>query len=705
MIKPLVRMISFCLMILCLGGLPRGLMAVYAQGPDDGGEPIVVVPAGRLSLTFEQWGYGIRQLNRKMEDLYYFIRLPGNFQILPTGNYLDLTTNHLPAMPNKPSVLKVIMNGRPLHAFSLTESNAVSNTVRINLPADVLQPGSNSIKISLDTSATCEDPGAIVDVFIDPTSTISFGYQQNPYPVDLSLYPFPFTETSLLQVPVTLVLPDHPASDDLTAAATIGIGLGQASQGTVALTAVRAGDMGPEIRLNHHLIVVGRPDDNALLSNLVLPLPIDETRLEAGQGVLEEIVSPWNKFRVILIVSGLDNEAVLKASHALNRQTHFLGMRGQVAVVTQVRTVPQPAVSRLPGITLESLGYEDQVFYGAQSQDYTYVFALPLGWQVQTLPFFVCRFSHAEILDPDASVIDIALNDVPIGSTLLNEDNTNEGELIAILPRHLLRTGRNRLQVGIEMNLPAGLRDKCRDLGDEQLWAVVSKGSEIFLPYNTVDLAPDLSLIPYPFSQSTGLDQTLFVLPDQPSPQVINDLVRLAGLLGSTGHVEHISVRVAYASEVDPEAWKDCHLILLGRPTENTLLRAANAYLPQPFVADSDVLEPLAIDDAAFLPDPERDAGLLEIIASPWNEKYSLLAITGTTDEGVQMAVQALLDPPNSLKGNLAVVEPALLPGEANQISTYAVDTRPPATVSDTAITNDTAAETDLIVLAERWWK
>jgi hypothetical protein len=694
--------------LLCLVALQGGLGTVCAQGPGEGEEPITVAPSGRLDLTFGQLGYDTKQLNRERDDQYYWIGLPGNFRVLPTGNYLDLTTYHLPEVPDRPAVLKVTVNGRLLSTIPMTASNAVSNTVRIALPPDLLRTGSNSIRIGLDTSTTCEDPGAIVDVFIDPTSILSFSYQQNPYPTDLSRYPLPFTEESLFRIPVTLVLPDHPTPNDLTAAATVAAGLGQMSGGAIDLTAVLASELSPDMRGSHHLIVVGKPGDNAVLSNLALPMLIDDTRLQPGQGVLEEILSPWNGFRLVLVVSGLDDEAVSKASHALNRQAHFLGMQGTVAVVTALRAVPEPVAPRTPSMTLAALGYGDQVAYGAQPQGFTYDFTLPLGWRLEAPPFFVCKFSHADILDPNASAMDIALNGVLIGSTLLNTDNAGEGELTVSLPRRLLKVGRNRLAIGIEMNFPVGTRDKCMDLADERAWTVISSESEVFLPYETVALSPDLSRLPYPFSQSTGFDHTLFVLPDQPSSKTVSNLIRLAVLLGSSSRQEGVSARVACASDVDEEIRKIYHLILLGRPTENVLLRVVNAYLPQPFVPDSDVLKPLAVDSVAFLPDPARDAGLLELTDSPWNENYSLLAVTGTTDEGVRLAVETLLKSPDALKGNLAVVEPAFLSGEPNQVRTYAIDTRPSTEETDAnqpVSTGDISSETDLAIQAERWWK
>jgi hypothetical protein len=45
----------------------------------------------------------------------------------------------------------------------------------------------------------------------------------------------------------------------------------------------------------------------------------------------------------------------------------------------------------------------------------------------------------------------------------------------------------------------------------------------------------------------------------------------------------------------------------------------------------------------------------VQLIPSPWNEARALLAVTGTTDEGVEWAAEALTDQPWILKGNLAL--------------------------------------------------
>lgn len=697
-------------LILLLSLLLSSLGSVYAQGPGgtDESDTIVAEPSGQLTLTFEQLGYDTTRHNRDRSERFYRIDLPGNFQISPTGNYIDLVTYHLPDVPDKPAVLNSLLNGRPLAAISMTEANAISNTIRIDLPNGVLQPGTNSIRVNLDTSGTCQDSGALLDVYIDKSSTISFGYQQNSYPTDLALYPYPFVGRNIFDIPVTLVLPDQPSLIDLSAASTIMAGLGRMSGGAVNAHTMVAGELTDEVRNNHHLIVIGNPASQVLYASLDLPQPISAESIEAGQGVLEEVVSPWNPYRLVLVVSGIDDAGLLKASQALNREAHFLGVSGPLAIVTDIVDISDTNELAAPSITLASLGYSDQVIYGASPQDFAYDFQLPLGWQLDQAAFFKIKFTHSKVLDPLESVMDLRLNDVPIGGTLLDRSNIEAGELTIPLPTRLLRAGNNRLRLGVEMNFAGANRVKCLDLNNDLAWTVISSESEVFLPVNTAEVRPDLSQFPYPFSKVDRFDQTLFVLPDQPSLSVYNYLAQLVLRLGSLNQTETFAARVAFASDVEESMLENYHLIVLGLPSQNTLLTKINKDLPQPFTPDTNLLAPLAVDTVAFLPDENRDAGLLELISSPWNAEYSLLAISGTTEEGVRLALQTLLEPARPLNGNLAVVEPnlaAVAGASENLVRTYSIDTRPVTLVSASGDGVKDTSKKHLALLAERWWR
>lgn len=683
------------------------LPSIHAQEPDDEAGPIIVPPTGRLELSFEQLGYENQELDNNNIFQGYNFDLPGNFQVLPAQSSLDLVMSHFPEVPEKPAVLEIRVNREQTFFTELTQENAISSTTQLEITDGILQDGRNSILFNLDSGGTCREPAGPIRVVIDKDTTLNFEYEQQPYPTDLGLYPFPFSENSLLDIGTTIVLPNQPTSDEISAAATIAAGLGQRSGGDIRLSTVVADNLTPEIQNNNHLIIIGRPETNPLLGELDFPIPIDNASLEPAQGILQEIVSPWNEFRLVLGVSSLDNEGIIKAANALNRQAHFLGMRGPVAIVVALRAVPRSDNLQLSSFTLASLGYEDQIFYGSQPQNYTFDFTLPLGWQLEEPPYLMLKFSHASIISPE-STLDMKLNGVPIASTLLDENNSDEGELNIPLPARLLKAGRNRLEARVEM----GLLDvhPCDGLNNQKAWTVISRESEIFLPYNTVDLVPDLSFFPYPFSQGSGTDQTLLVLPDQPSSEIFDQLIQLVTRLGSGTGRESTSIQVKYASEVAQDSRQNHHLILLGTPAENVLLSEINDSLPQPFADDNGTLKPLVVDTVALLPDSSRDAGLMQILGSPWNEENTILALTGTSPEGVELAVQTLLYQPRQLEGNLAVVEPAFDPltGDSPQISIYSVDTQEPEEPVEEA--SRSAAEMSvtgevLTTLADRWWR
>jgi hypothetical protein len=693
--------------------------------------------AGQIEVALGQLDSGTQNLSRDNPEAQYTLDIPGNFILTSSkdspsaGNAINLITSHFPKVPDKPSALEVEVNGRLVSAIALTEETAPQSQTRIDLPPGVLRPGSNLITIRLETGATCDDRETILNVVIDGSSTVDFGYQQGPYPANLSHYPLPFSERSLCSIPVTIVLPDQPTAGNVAAAMTIAAGLGQQTQGEIDLSTILASSFDPGTQSNHHLIAIGSPESNSVLQELEPPAAVATANLKAEQGFLELKVSPWSEHRLLLIVSGLDDQGILKASQVLPLEDTSSRLRGSTA---KVDSVPPPVTE--PGslppqqMTLASLGHQENAIYGARLQNLSFDFTLPPGWQLTGPATFKLVFSHATILDPQKSVIDIRLNSQPVGSTFLDGSSAtggqtaSEGTLTVPLPQRVLQTGNNHLEIGIEMNLAgADDGDRCRLLDDKRLWTVIGGDSEIAVPYTITDFRPDLGTWPYPFAQDSGLARTLFVLPDQPNEDMIDDLVQLAAQVGSSVKTDYLLTRVAYAPTATQDVWQDHHLFLLGRPTENTLLGEFNEHLPLPFAsgqtasAISDTPQPMA--DSTLQVEPERETGLLQIANSPWNQELGLLAVTGTSDRGVRLAVQALLEPQHSLEGNLAIINS--VDEQSDQISVHSVDTRPtvPEDQPETPGGNTPAGETpagenpgeearakrDLALLANRWWK
>ena len=111
----------------------------------------------------------------------------------------------------------------------------------------------------------------------------------------------------------------------------------------------------------------------------------------------------------------------LKASRALSYQIRPASIRGATARVDQVAPpAGDPGAPPPQSHTLASLGGGDETFYGTRQQERTYSFTLPPGWKLTGPSVLTLRFSHASTLDPEQSVIDVRLNDQPVGSTFLD---------------------------------------------------------------------------------------------------------------------------------------------------------------------------------------------------------------------------------------------------------------------------------------------
>lgn len=691
---------------------PTGIALADTELP---AHDLTLPPEGRIEVTLGQLDSGTQNLSRENPEARYTLGIPGNLEIVAEGSFITLITSHFPTVPDKPSALEVEVNGRLLSAITLTKENASSHETRIDLPPGALDRQTNTIVVRLETGATCDDPGAILKVVVDERSTLSFGFRQTAYPVDLSLYPQPFAEQSLLSVPVTIVLADRPTEAQLAAAATLAASLGQATKGQVDLRAIPAGAFNEDYA-DHHIILIGHPTRHAVLDELDPVAAVTKVKLEAGQGYLEERTSPWNEHRVLLIVSGRNDAGLAKAGRVLSYRIRPGSIQGETARVDQI-TPPSgdPGAPPPEQYTLGEWAGGDETFYGTRYQERFYSFTLPPGWKLTGPSVLTLRFSHASTLDPEQSVLDVRLNEQPVGSTFMDSENAADGQWTVALPQRVLQDGENRLRIGLEMTQPgADASDLCRLLDDERLWTVLSQDSQLSVPYAIVDPRPDLKYLPYPFGQQSGHSQTLFVLPDGYDATIANDLVHLAVQFGAAVETDHLPANVFMANNVEQEAWQDYHIVLLGRPAKNALLRQFNDSLPWPFVQGGEALAPTSSGDPGLELQLEADApvGLIQIAQSPWNKTRALLALTGVTDAGAHLAVQTLLNPAQPLHGNLVVAEARSETDNNPRIQT--TDTRPakPET-PDTPGPSDpgetpampTLSGADKILLAEYWWK
>jgi len=380
-------------------------------------------------------------------------------------------------------------------------------------------------------------------------------------------------------------------------------------------------------------------------------------------GIVQEIVSPWDQTRAILIVSGLSDEAVSKASLAMSSRNLFPGVEGSFALVREVRPSPELAVetpSTSTDLTFADLGYGDRILSGS-SEEADYYFDIPLGWRLTEAAYLDLRFRHSQLLDYGSSFLNVLFNNKPVATVALNDETSLNGRLkVELLPSQARPEQGNRISIQAELH-PF---DRCAQV---DMWLLLSSESLLHLPHKEQEVRSlALDFYPYPFDRRSDLADVLFVLPPEPGAEEWEQALRLAATLGGAAGGPDFAPAVAVGDTWLETVLDDYHLIAIGRPSRNPALRQVNTQLPQSFQPGSDEIEQ-QIDEVVFRLPPGLSLGLVQLIASPWNETRPFLAVTGTTDEGIRWATHVLASRYWVLEGNLALIK-------GDQVNT--VDTR-----------------------------
>ena len=173
------------------------------------------------------------------------------------------------------------------------------------------------------------------------------------------------------------------------------------------------------------------------------------------------------------------------------------------------------------------------------------------------------------------------------------------------------------------------------------------------IDFNSVQ---NLSVYPYPFINMPTLSNAAFILPEN-NPASWAAASRIAFELGNRVRGAVLDLSVAFDDAVSEEIRSNHDLIVVGLPSELTLISELRDSLPAPFEAGQNI-PTINNQQVTYRFPPETSMGYLQLLPSPWNPAHSILTVTGSTNDGVQLAGNALTDPVqrSRLAGNLAVV-------------------------------------------------
>ncbi|HEX6288957.1 MAG TPA: cellulose biosynthesis cyclic di-GMP-binding regulatory protein BcsB, partial [Herpetosiphonaceae bacterium] len=539
--------------------------------------------------------------------------------------------------------LQVVFNDVTVQTILLDQIG--ERTVSVPIPASALtstrRDGRHYLNLLLDTDEQC-GLEQYTSLIIRASSQFVLPHRIVAPPTALALLPRPIVQRSFLPDTATIVVPDNPTPGEIQAALTIAAGLGRMADSAFQLALQPVSRAQADTLKRTHLILVGKIESLPLRDDLRLPARVDATSV-ADDGVIQMAVSPWNDAQVALVVSGQSDAAVIKAAQAFSTGTLRGGEQPNMALVAAVQPQPVAAAANVDRSFAE-LGYEVQRLYGQGAQYAAYRFELPVGQVISGEAHLDLSFVHTALLDYDQSGMTVSLNDEPIASIRLDDNSTRLSSTRVALPASAVRAGSNLLVLRADL-LPRAI---CTDPRGNGLWLTVRPESILHLPLSpatgeATTHTIDLKRYPAPFTVSPNLERTALIVAED-DPRSWSIATAIAFDLGRQMQGTLVDLAAAFGSAVPPQVRQERDLLIVGRPSALTIVGELGAALPAPFAAGSDLAaEPNA--PVVYRRSQGEHVGYLQLLAAPWSKERAVLAVLGSTDQGLGWAGAALTTP------------------------------------------------------------
>lgn len=207
--------------------------------------------------------------------------------------------------------LTIFLNRQIIAVIPVSQSGRFAQLIPISLEAlrSLRGDGRQELTFVLSSSESCVYDQKM-DIIIHSSSRFILPHTVTQPDTNLVNFPRPLYQDSIFTDSALIVIPDQPSASELQAALTVAAGL-QARTGAAMLIDVINSSTVTDTKLaNNHLILVGNAASLPIFYQVPLPLNLASGSFGSGDaGVLQMAVSPWSPERVVLVVSGENDQA------------------------------------------------------------------------------------------------------------------------------------------------------------------------------------------------------------------------------------------------------------------------------------------------------------------------------------------------------------------------------------------------------------
>lgn len=583
----------------------------------------------------------------------------------PEDSFLNLVFTQSQLTITDESTLTVQVNGISIYSMRLTGKNNYNEQLKVPIRASLLKTGDNEITIEthrrIGDDLCADDANSANWIEFSKDSFVHLNYTNIASKFDLNEFPYPFIDNTVLDNTINIVTPDKPTNDTIAAAMELSGYLGYYGGGTNTKIVFNTFKSTKDLSKENIIFLV---NINNLPENISSLLTKNELETCKTEPLIKNIENPYNKNYNMLLIVGNDT-GLIKAVKFLDNKTLLAeAVQSSIFLNDNVKEEDVQDKSTSNILSFKKLGYGNVTLKGPLLQTANYNLSIPPNKLVQAGATLNLKFRYAKSLDFNRALITAYINNVPIGSKALTEENADNDTVSFTIPKDIREN--NNYNIRIEFNLDIKAKE-CAARDTKNPWAFISNESFLDLPSENRSYY-SFSSYPYPFVSNNQFNNLLLVLPDNLNNNNLSITANIISYIGKYAKYNNGTIRVVKASEFNKSMY-DNNIIILGTPTSNSVIKDVNDSLYLKFNSSFDGYQ-LNNPKIQLLPDYSKNVTTLQLIKSPFNNKKGIMVISSPKEEDLNLAGNIL----NNSKEIYKLTDNVALLDNNGNITNYSFD-------------------------------
>lgn len=552
------------------------------------------------------------------------------------------------------STITVFVNDTPVKSQKLSGKKEYKRTTEIDIPTDLLQDGYNKVSIKAYKTISdkvCRDDSNTANwLVIHEESNISIKYNYAKNSNLISNY----TDTYFNldngdNFNTTLLVSNDYTTSDLSAGMILSGDIGsKLKYENINFDFTLYKDFENE---DNNVIFVGN-ENNTPADILKLLNKNEKSNLDENC-VIKQVNSIFNKNKKMLLIISNNDELLKNAAKLLSSNSLISNLNKSTIIIdknTNINDIDDEENTNR--IYLEDLGYENILMKGPFSQEVIIDINSPKDQVVTNSSKLKFNIRYAENLDFERSLATVYVNDVPIGSKKLSKEKSNDDTLEFDFPDEVV--GKNYYQIKVVFNLEL-LDVQCVTRDTDNPWAYISsKDSFIEFDYND-NSELNFTNYPYPFVKDGEFNEVKVIVPSKLTSKDLSNMANIIAYIGREVTSNKGDLSVVAENQVDKED-KKSNLLVIGTPTNNSLIKDMNSSLNLKFNKENSLYE--SNDKIKFVGDFSSQIASIQLIKSPYNKDKNAMIISAINSKYLNLVTPYLssLELTKSLKGDTIVL-------------------------------------------------